>query len=289
MVHNHTLLIGDAAHVFPPFGGQGIACGVRDGHGLGWRLALLLTLPYTSTTLSETMLTAWSRERRQGIDDSTRLTMSNGKLVCEEEGWKFFFAKTVFSVLSYVPFVGLPTPPAAVIEGRGYKHTESGSFLSSHGGGGKLAQLYLQSHTQSPFLSDELLGHGKSVMALLVIDQNIEKETLKVSQVIRETNLHFSIVSQESIVFVNPHAPRANSSEPEDLFFPTPRELLHDKEIRPGYDERAYFSRLGVGTKYAIVRPDFYIFAVAKDVEELKECLRFLKMMFEQDVKIERL
>ena len=39
--HNRTIIIGDAAHVFPPFGGQGIASGVRDAVGLAWRLAVL--------------------------------------------------------------------------------------------------------------------------------------------------------------------------------------------------------------------------------------------------------
>ena len=41
---NRTILIGDAAHVFPPFGGQGIACGIRDAEELSWRIAILASL-----------------------------------------------------------------------------------------------------------------------------------------------------------------------------------------------------------------------------------------------------
>ncbi|GAA3524869.1 FAD-dependent monooxygenase [Amycolatopsis ultiminotia] len=38
-----VLLAGDAAHVHPPTGGQGMNTGIQDGHNLGWKLAAALT------------------------------------------------------------------------------------------------------------------------------------------------------------------------------------------------------------------------------------------------------
>eukprot|EP01041_Mallomonas_annulata_P041071 gene41071-65072_t len=37
-----TLLVGDAAHRFPPTGGFGLNSGVQDAHNLGWKLAAAL-------------------------------------------------------------------------------------------------------------------------------------------------------------------------------------------------------------------------------------------------------
>ncbi|WP_156251720.1 FAD-dependent monooxygenase [Pseudactinotalea terrae] len=52
------LLAGDAAHVFPPFGGQGMNLGIQDAVGLAWRLARV------ADGAPPEMLDDYARERR---------------------------------------------------------------------------------------------------------------------------------------------------------------------------------------------------------------------------------
>ncbi|MGD7706293.1 FAD-dependent monooxygenase [Microlunatus sp. Y2014] len=54
-----TFLAGDAAHVFPPFGGQGMNLGIQDAANLAWRLARVIW--HGSPT---SLLDAYERERR---------------------------------------------------------------------------------------------------------------------------------------------------------------------------------------------------------------------------------
>ncbi|MEU6431451.1 FAD-dependent oxidoreductase [Microbispora sp. NPDC046973] len=53
-----VLLTGDAAHVHPPTGGQGLNTSVQDAYNLGWKLAAVLG------GAPERLLTSYERERR---------------------------------------------------------------------------------------------------------------------------------------------------------------------------------------------------------------------------------
>lgn len=76
-----SILIGDAAHVFPPFGGQGIASGIRDAHQLAWRIALMESM-YRSTVARRDRARASTHldailSQREAQDQSGRTSTHN--------------------------------------------------------------------------------------------------------------------------------------------------------------------------------------------------------------------
>lgn len=56
-----VFLAGDAAHVHPPTGGQGLNTGVQDAYNLGWKLAAALRDPGAAT---DALLDSYETERR---------------------------------------------------------------------------------------------------------------------------------------------------------------------------------------------------------------------------------
>lgn len=76
-----VLLAGDAAHVHPPLGGQGLNLGIQDAFNLGWKLAaeLLGRAP-------DGLLDSYESERRPVADDVLTLTRAQSVLIAPEPG-----------------------------------------------------------------------------------------------------------------------------------------------------------------------------------------------------------
>jgi len=70
-----VLLAGDAAHVHPPDGGQGLQLGVQDAVNLGWKLAQVV-----SRTSPETLLDTYHAERHPVAARVLRNTMASVEL-----------------------------------------------------------------------------------------------------------------------------------------------------------------------------------------------------------------
>jgi len=70
-------LVGDAAHVMPPFMGEGLCSGLRDANNLAWRLDLLL-----SGALDAALLDAYTEERRPHNEAMIRVSLEMGKVSC---------------------------------------------------------------------------------------------------------------------------------------------------------------------------------------------------------------
>ena len=269
--HKRTILIGDASHVFPPFGGQGIACGIRDAHALAWRLAVLQSATSISNEMREKFLGAWSLERRQGVDDSAWMTKMNGDLTNEVETWTSFLFRNAIMFASNFGLFNL-SQKITDRERAGYRRAKDGFFLGQFGGGGKLAQIYIRYRSQNPLLSDEILRHNGSVMTLLIIgEDNGRNEDVDIRALLKECKVPATILSPNSIVSIA----LGNSISSTGYTCCSQADLV-GKKLRPGYNVKSYVESLPPRTRYAIIRPDFIIFAAATSLEELRQCLELL-------------
>ena len=76
--HDRRLLIaGDAAHVMPPFMGQGMCSGMRDAWNLAWKLGLIL-----DGKADDRLLDTYQSERLPHVGQITDMSIYLGKMIC---------------------------------------------------------------------------------------------------------------------------------------------------------------------------------------------------------------
>lgn len=71
------LIAGDAAHVMPPFMGQGMCAGMRDAWNLAWKLGLVL-----DGKSGDALLDSYQRERCPHVAQVTDISIYLGKIIC---------------------------------------------------------------------------------------------------------------------------------------------------------------------------------------------------------------
>lgn len=71
------LLAGDAAHVMPPFMGQGMCSGMRDAWNLAWKLGLIL-----DGKADDRLLDSYELERHPHVSQITDISIYLGKIIC---------------------------------------------------------------------------------------------------------------------------------------------------------------------------------------------------------------
>lgn len=71
------LVAGDAAHLMPPFAGEGMCAGLRDAVALGWRLDGVL-----SSTMKEAVLDSYTHERCEHARHYIEFSMELARIIC---------------------------------------------------------------------------------------------------------------------------------------------------------------------------------------------------------------
>ena len=94
------LLLGDAAHLTPPFAGQGMNAGFRDTHNVGWKIASVL-----NGGASPAILDSYEEERRKPAWDMIQLAVTMGNFIMPAGAEQIMFRDLLVKALEPFPNV----------------------------------------------------------------------------------------------------------------------------------------------------------------------------------------
>ena len=93
-----VLLAGDAAHLTPPFAGQGMNSGIRDAHNLAWKLAAVLR-----GVAGPGLLDSYQQERKDHIWQMVHLALRMGRIMSPPSWLNGVLTQAGFLALNLVP------------------------------------------------------------------------------------------------------------------------------------------------------------------------------------------
>lgn len=100
------LLAGDAAHLTPPFAGQGLCSGLRDAINLAWHLDLVL-----SQRAPEHILNTYTSERVINVQMFIGFAVELGKMICITDPQIAAMRDAQFFAMQKDPSLAPPPPP----------------------------------------------------------------------------------------------------------------------------------------------------------------------------------
>jgi 3-(3-hydroxy-phenyl)propionate hydroxylase len=149
-------LAGDAAHVTPPFAGQGLVAGLRDAANLAWKLAAVV-----QGRASERVLDSYDTERRPHAKKIIQLALRLGALVMPQNRVTAFAVHGLMSLLRLLPagralFEDLKIKPQNTFDQGLFWRNPGGERLQA---GSTLPQGWVRPGSGGgPVLSDDAMG-----------------------------------------------------------------------------------------------------------------------------------
>ena len=159
-----VFLAGDAAHLTPPFAGQGMNSGVRDATNLAWKLAAVL-----QGRLGAGLLDSYQTERCDHVWQMVHLALRMGRVMAPRSDFDGWRTRTMFDILNiwapardYIAQMKYRPPPRfndgwLLREGEGGKKSLVGRMLP---------QPFLHDAVTPEIRLDDLIGPRFALIAV---------------------------------------------------------------------------------------------------------------------------
>ncbi len=157
-----VLLVGDAAHITPPFVGQGLVSGLRDVANLAWKLSWVC-----QGWARPALLDTYDQERRPHAKAMIDLAKLMGRLVMPSNHVAAFVTHGFMSVMTRIPrlkrlFENLEIKPPNRFKAGCFVKPRRGARLRR---GGQMPQVWLKPQAGGEVvLSDDVLGQGLAMV-----------------------------------------------------------------------------------------------------------------------------
>ena len=165
MVKGRVMLLGDAAHMTPPFAGQGLNAGLRDALSACWRVDLV-----TQGKADVSLLQSYHDERHQQCRDMIDFALNLGKIMMPANAAQAQMTERLFELAGLIPeardyVYNMRFKPAMHLQ-QGFKLTTLGLYPEIDPCGKKLPQPAVTLSGGHDILLDALLGSGFSCVGV---------------------------------------------------------------------------------------------------------------------------
>lgn len=221
-----VLLAGDSAHMTPPFMAQGMVQGIRDAQNLAWKLARVL-----AGDSPEDLLDSYETERIPHVKTTTRTAIDLGNVICERN--------LTAALARDARFLAEHDGEIRTAIRQNMIPNLAGGIIAidSPGAGEPFPQPLVRQPDGTTVLLDDLTGPAVRLVARDAIGASEAAQFAAVLAGLGGRQVSLTVGSSAPDVIVAPET---------------------------GTVASAWFE--AHGTKYAVVRPDHYVFGTAPDV-----------------------
>ena len=159
-----VFLLGDAAHLMPPFSGQGMNCGLRDAHNLSWKLQKVL-----QGAASPALLETYNQECHKHVADLIWFSKFLGTIVMPTSKAIAFLRDSIFFIVNTLPPIRKYLSEANIKPQPRYKKgflLADSSKASKTLAGMMLPQPQIKISQDKTTLLDNVLGHDFALLRL---------------------------------------------------------------------------------------------------------------------------